>query len=146
MKKILAIFLATFTLGISTLYADNDRLISKEQLPLVSQQFVNKHFAGHKTSYVKLERDFFERSYKVVFTDGTKLEFARNGEWKEIDCRYSEVPSAIIPQQIRNYVSQSYPNEKILQIDRNRKDYEVHLSNRLELTFDKNYSLIDIDE
>lgn len=146
MKKILAIFLATFTLGITTLYADNDRLISKEQLPLVSQQFVNKHFAGHKASYVKLERDFLEKSYKIVFTDGTKLEFARNGEWKEVDCRYNEVPAAIIPQQIRDYITQNYPNEKILQIDRNRRDYEVHLSNRLELTFDKNYNLIDIDE
>ena len=146
MKKILAIFLATFTLGISTLYADNDRLISKEQLPLVSQQFVNKHFAGHKTSYVKLERDFFERSYKVVFTDGTKLEFARNGEWKEIDCRRSSVPSPIIPDKILKYVKNNYPDAKILQIERDRNDYEVRLSNRLELTFDKAFNIIDIDD
>ncbi|MBR5476239.1 MAG: PepSY-like domain-containing protein [Bacteroidaceae bacterium] len=146
MKKILALIFTTFALGVCSLYADNDKIITKGKLPLVSQQFVDKHFAQLKASYVKLERDFLEKSYKIVFTDGTKLEFSRNGEWKEVDCRYSEVPQSIIPEAIRNYISSNYPGEKILQIDRDYRNYEVRLSNRLELTFDKHYNLIDIDD
>ena len=145
MKKILALIFTTFALGVCSLYADNDKIITKEKLPLVSQQFVDKHFAQLKASYVKLERDFLEKSYKIVFTDGTKLEFSRNGEWKEVDCRYSEVPQSIIPEAIRNYISSNYPGEKVLKIERDRGYYELKLSNRYELTFNKNYNIVDID-
>ncbi|MBQ5731112.1 MAG: PepSY-like domain-containing protein [Bacteroidaceae bacterium] len=146
MKKLFFITLAILSLSFTTAKADNDRVISKEKLPANTLQFISTHFAGLKISYVKEERDLFEKNYQVVFTDGTKLEFQRNGEWKEIDCRYSQVPAAIIPEAIKKYVSEHYPNEKFLQIDHDRNDYEVKLSNRLELTFDKKFNIIDIDD
>ncbi|MBR2638526.1 MAG: PepSY-like domain-containing protein [Bacteroidaceae bacterium] len=146
MRKILFITVLFFTLGSVAVKADNDKLITKEKLPAAAQKFVTNHFAALKISYVKEERDLFERNYEVVFTDGSKVEFLRNGDWKEIDCRYSEVPSVVVPDQIKKYVSENYPDAKILQIDRDRHDYEVKLSNRLELTFDRNYNIIDIDD
>lgn len=146
MKKLFFITLAILSLSFSTAKADNDRVISKEKLPANTQKFISAHFASLKISYVKEERDLFEKNYQVVFTDGTKLEFQRNGEWKEVDCRYSQVPSVIVPEAIKRYVNENYPDEKILQIDRDRNDYEVKLSNRLELTFDKNFNIIDIDD
>ena len=69
-----------------------------------------------------------------------------DGEWKEVECKYSTVPTAIIPVQIASYVSQNYPDTQIVQIDRDKRDYEVKLTNRLELTFDLNFNLIDIDD
>lgn len=145
MKKILVFIAAVFTFGVFSANADNDRVINKDKLPAVSQQFINTYFGNNKISFVKEERDFLDKSYEVVFTDGTKLEFSRNGEWKDVDCRYSEVPSAVVPEAIRNYVANNYAGEKILQIDHERNEYEVRLSNRLELTFDKNFNIIDID-
>ena len=141
--------LATFVLisfVFITAKADNDRVIKKEKLPVTAQKFISTHFPGIKISYVKEERDFMEKNYEVVFTDGSKIEFSRRGEWKEVDCRYTEVPSAIVPDQIEKYISEHYHNEKVLQIDRNHNSYEVRLSNRLELTFDKNYNITDIDD
>ncbi len=146
MKKILLMTLAVLSLGIVSVKADNDRVISKEKLPLVSQQFIGENFESLKISYVKEERDFFEKSYEVVFTDGTKIEFMRNGDWKDVDCRYSQVPTEIIPDRILRYVNEHYLGEKILQIERNKRDYEVRLSNKLELTFDKKFNIIDIDD
>ena len=96
-------------------------------------------------AYAKEERDFLERSYEVVFADGSKVEFTRKGDWKDVDCRYNEVPAAIVPEAIRDYVSANYPDAKILRIERDANDYEVKLSNRLELTFDKKLNIIDID-
>lgn len=145
MKKILFALAAIFTLGISNASADNDKLIKKNELPAQAQQFIDNHFANVKITYAKLERDFFERSYEVVLADGTKLEFTNNGNWKEVDCRYEEVPVAIVPQEIRDYVGKNYPGEKILKIENERGYYELKLSNKYELTFNKDYKIIDID-
>ena len=145
MKKIIIIALAVFSLGILTANADNDRLTVKESLPKKAQLFIDSNFKNSKITYVKDERDFLERSYEVLFADGTKVEFDRNGEWKEVDCRRSSVPSAIVPAKILNYVNNSYPGVKVIQIERDRIDYEVKLSNNLELTFNKKFNIIDID-
>ena len=145
MKKILFALVAIFTLGISNAAADNDKLINKSELPVQAQQFIDAHFANVKLTYAKLERDFFERSYEVVLADGTKIEFASNGSWRDVDCRYEEVPAAIIPQAIKEYVNNNYPGEKILKIEHDRGYYELKLSYRYELTFNKDYKIVDID-
>lgn len=145
MKKILFALVAIFTLGISNAAADNDKLINKSELPVQAQKFIDAHFANVKLTYAKLERDFFERSYEVVLADGTKIEFASNGSWRDVDCRYEEVPAAIIPQAIKEYVNNNYPGEKILKIEHDRGYYELKLSNRYELTFNKDYKIVDID-
>lgn len=146
MKKF---FLVAFTLfvALSNVNADErDRVITKEQLPTAAQSLLTTHFSGLKISLVKEDCEFISRNYEVIFTDGTKVEFTRNGEWKELDCRKSAVPAALIPASIKNFVTERYPDAKILQIDRDSNDYEVKLSNKLELTFDKKYNIIDIDD
>ena len=74
-----------------------------------------------------------------------EVEFTKNGEWKDVECKYGEVPAAIVPQQIRDYVAKNYPDRKITAIDRDRRDYEVELDNGLDLKFDLKFRLIDID-
>ena len=146
MKKI---FLVAFTLfvALSNVKADErDRLITKEQLPAAAQSLLTTHFSNLKISLVKEDREFISRNYEVIFTDGTKVEFTRNGEWKELDCRKDAVPAALIPADIKNFVTERYPDAKILQIDRDNNDYEIKLSNKLELTFDKKFNIIDIDD
>jgi len=51
----------------------------------------------------------------------------------------------IIPAAIQKYVTTHYPDAKVLKIERDKKDYEVKLSNRTELKFDLKFNLIDID-
>lgn len=146
MKKILVIILAVFSLGVVTAKADNDRVITKDALPAKAQQFVNAHFASVKISYIKEDRDFFDRNYELVFADGSKIEFGRNGEWVDVDCRYNSVPQAIVPAAIQTYVKSNFPDVKIIEIERKRANHEVKLSNKLELVFDKNLKIKGIDD
>ena len=145
MKKIIIIALAVFSLGIITAKADNDRLIAKENLPKKAQQFIDSNFKNSKITYVKDESYFLEKSYEVLFADGTKVEFNRKGEWKEIDCRRSSIPATIVPAKILEYVNSNYQDVRLLQSERDRVDYEIKLSNQLEITFDKKFNIIDID-
>lgn len=146
MKKLLILAAAVFALGTSTVSADNDRPISVSELPEKAQQFIRQHFPNEKVSFAKMECELFDTTYEVIFTSSSKVEFLRNGDWKEVDCKYSTVPAAIIPQQIAQYVSQYYPDTSVVQIDRDKRDYEVKLTNGLELTFDLKFNLIDIDD
>ena len=145
MNKIIVLALAILSFGILVANADNNRIITKNNLPQKSQQFIDRYFGDSKITYVKEERDFIEKSYEVMFADGAKVEFSRNGEWKEVDCRLSAVPTPIIPAQIMKFVKENYPDVKVMQIERDRNDYELRLSNRLELTFDTKFNIIDID-
>ena len=43
------------------------------------------------------------------------------------------------------YKITNYPDTKVLKIERDKKEYEVKLSNRVELKFDLKFNLIDID-
>lgn len=145
MKKILFVFAAMMMFaGIAS--ADNDRIVPYENLPAKAQEFVKKYFPSEKVSYVKEEADFMELSYEVVFAQGTKVEFTGQGEWKEVDCRYSTLNEELVPEQIRAYVKQNFPDTKFVKIEKGYRDYEVKLTNRLELTFDMNFKLVDIDD
>ena len=88
----------------------------------------------------------FSKDYKVVFVNGAKVEFAKDGQWTEVDCKYGEVPAAIVPQEIRNYVAKNFAGRKIVSIDRDTRDYEVKLDNGLDLKFDLKFRLIEIDD
>ena len=87
-----------------------------------------------------------QTSYEVVLDNSVKIEFLKDGEWKEVDCKYSAVPAAIVPSAIAKYVEGNYENVQIVKIDRSKREYDVDLSNKLELTFDSRFNLIDIDD
>ena len=144
MKKI-ALFFASVMAFAGVASAD-DKPITFEQLPAKAQQFIKTNFPQEKIAFTSLDRDIFGDTYDVLFASGTKLEFTDKGEWKEIKCKYSTVDEKFIPEQIRKYVTDTYPGTKYVKIEKGKNGYEVELTNGLELTFDRNFVLIDIDD
>lgn len=146
MKKLILLFLCVTAIHVST-QAGNDRPISFDQLPAQSQQMIKKYFPNQSVALVKMEREFSGKSYEVIFTNGNKAEFDRKGIWKEIDCKYTELPSEVVPPQIANYVRTNYPDFKITKIEKkSRNRHEIELLNGMELEFDANFNVIDIDD
>lgn len=145
MKKFAVLTVALFVFAL-TGRADNDRPIAVDQLPQKAQQFIKQHFPKSKVALAKEEREFLDLRYEVVFANSVKIEFLKDGEWKEVDCKYSAVPAAIVPVKIAEYVAKNYEDVQIVKIDRDKREYEVDLSNGLELTFDTKFNLIDIDD
>lgn len=149
MKKISMILLsivAFVSTASATTIFDHDRRIDYSALPAEAQHFVSSYFAEERVSFVELDEGIVSNEYKVVFESGLKLEFDGAGNWTEVDCRHEAVPQAIIPAAISDYVKSSYPNAKVVEIKRERHEWEVKLSSGLELTFDKSYRLIDVDD
>lgn len=146
MKKFAVLTVALLFVFALTGRADNDRPIAVDQLPQKAQQFIKQHFPKSKVALAKEEREFLDLRYEVVFANSVKIEFLKDGEWKEVDCKYSAVPAAIVPVKIAEYVAKNYEDVQIVKIDRSKREYEVDLSNGLELTFDTKFNLIDIDD
>ena len=125
--------------------AGNDKPISVNALPAKAQTLLSQHFNGQKVMLATIESGVISRSYDVVLQNGTKLEFDKKGNLTEIDCKLGIVPAKLIPQAIRNYLKENYPAQAVKKIEMNKNEYEVELTNGLDLTFNKHFQLIDID-
>ena len=145
MKKFMLTVIVVF-LTLNIAWADADRPITIEQLPQKAQQFLKKYYPQEGLSFAKEDSYWMSKENEVVLTKGAKKEFAATGVWKRVERKADAVPADIVPQQIKDYVKQNYPDARITKIDRDRRDYEVSLSNRLELTFNKEFRLIEIDD
>lgn len=93
----------------------------------------------------KMDTGIFDKSYEVMFTNGNKVEFTKDGVWSEVSCKTGMVPAAIVPSEIKQFVSEGYPDAKIVSIEKNKEHYEVNLSNGWEIKFDFNFNVIDLD-
>lgn len=145
MRIKLIMIIAVAFIGMVEVSAGHDEPITFKQLPVKAQQFIKKHFPKSKVALAKREREAIGMTYDVIFTNGNKLEFKRNGEWTDVDCKSSPVPNAIVPNQILNYVRKNYPGQKIYDIERRAKYYEISLSNKVEIKFNMSFQVIDID-
>lgn len=141
MKKLLFVLLAVLTLGFSA-KADHDQVINFNQLPQQAQALLKEHFANKVPLIVTMDWD----DYTIVYDSGEKVEFDKQGNWKEIDCRTSSVPTALIPEQIKSHIRATFPGTTIIDLDRNRRGYEVKLNNGLEVEYSPSFQVIDIDD
>ena len=125
--------------------AGNDKPISVNALPAKAQTLLSQHFNGQKVMLATIELGVGSRNYDVVLQNGTKLEFDKKGNLTEIDCKQGIVPVQLIPQTIKNYLKDNYAGQSVKKIEINKNEYEVELTNGLDLTFNKHFQLIDID-
>ena len=135
MKKIVVLFVSMLVLA-TTASAGNDKPIQVSQLPQTAQQFIKKYFGDRKVAFAKEESDF-RKSYEIAFTTGDKIEFDRKGEWTD--------PAGIVPAQIVAYIAENYPDSQVVQIEKDSRSTEVKLDNRMEIKFDKQYRVIEMD-
>lgn len=144
MKRLLIAVLSLVIFNIPAM-ADDDRPVSLDKMPKKAQEFIAKYFPGANIAIAKQERGVADKSYDVIFIDGNKVEFDRNGIWTNVDCKYTEVPEGIVPGKIAGYVKENFKDVKIVQIEKEDRRYEVELSNGVDLKFNNSFKLLDVD-
>ena len=131
--------------ALTTVLADDDKPVTIDQLPTKAKSFITEYFSNEKVALAKEEKDFWNSTFEVIFVNGNKLEFDNKGNWTEVNCKYSSVPGKVVPSAIMSYIKKNYPDCKVLTIEIEKNRTEVKLSNRVEVTFNKNNEVIDID-
>lgn len=142
MKKRMFLMLAFALTMCSTMMADNDRVINFDQLPAQALTLLKTHFGDKVPLIVTADRNEFT----VMYENGEKVEFDKKGNWKDLNFKMSEVPAELIPEAIKAHVAASFPQAKIIKLDRDRRGYEVKLDNMLELEFNKKFQLIELGD
>lgn len=145
MKKIILMILSV-VLFQNISYADSERVITVDKLPVAAQKFLKTHFADQPLTYAKVDGYMFDVDYEVRLADGTKIDFDRKGNWTNVERKAVALPKTLVPTKIAEYVSKYYAGTKVVKIERNKRSFEVELSNGLELTFDTRYNLINVDD
>ena len=144
MKRFIVILAVVF--GVTFVASADERPVELSQLPKAAQEFISKHFSKIPLLYATVDREILDTDYEVRLEDGTKIDFNGSGDWKEVSNKRVGIPKAIIPAKISHYVDKQYPQSAVLSIERDTRDYEINLSNGLELTFTLDGRLIGIDD
>ena len=144
MKKIATLL---FSLALISVAANaDDKPVDFQQLPSSAKTFIKSEFPLESISFITKDSDLLDTTYDVHFASGLKIEFGSNGEWKEISRTSSPVEIRFVPKQIVSTVSSRWPGAEFKKIERYRHGYEVELTNRMELKFDKKFRLTEIDD
>lgn len=127
-------------------YASNKNIKNESKLPLVSKQFIKKHFPTEKISYVIIDVEGLSSNFEVKLSSGKEIEFYKNGDWKEIDAKKEAIPEAILPEKILQYVKDNFEDDVfVVQIEKKILGIEVELSNKLEIDFTSKGKFIRYD-
>ena len=145
MRTIIISLLALLAQTPASASTGDEKAIPADRLPKAALATVKAHFPGRKVALAKVETELFSKEYTVIFTNGEKIEFDGRGRWTEVKCKRSAVPSSLVPQAIPRYIRATYPDCRLLEIERDDDEYEGKLSNYDELTFDTDFNVIDID-
>lgn len=136
MKKLamaLIMMLSVIGVACADTYAHDDSV-----LPAAAKAVLKKNFKAG-VSVVKIDKDFgMVKDYEVVLTDGTEIEFDSKGNWEKVETAANvSVPQGFVIKPISDFVNKNHKGAKIVGIENNRNDYEVTLSNGVEIKFTK---------
>lgn len=124
----------------------NDQPVAPAQLPATIQTFVQQNFPGQTISFAQKDLELFGYKYDVFLADGTQIEFDTDDVWDKIERQAQGVPMTLVPQNIATHVQTNFPSTFIAKIDKETFGYEVELSNGLEVKFNKQGVVTEVDD
>lgn len=148
MKKMLfAMFVALLSVNLFACSDDEKEIIEFTLLPQNAKTFINTYFSDKQVSVVYHDKEIGDNDYEVIFADGANVDFDKKGNWTEVEDRDADgVPVAIFPEAIAVYVSANYAGAFVVNVNKDKRDYEVELSNNMDLVFDLDGNFLRLDD
>lgn len=146
MKKLLSALCLCLVVS-ATAFARNSYSRDASSLPSAAQAILSQNFKA-PVSLIKIDRTLGSATeYDVILTDGTEVQFDRNGDWEGVETNPNQaVPSSFILSPIADYVTKSFGGNYITGIEKSRRGYEVELSNGADLRFDRRGVFLGYDD
>lgn len=119
----------------STISANNPA----DVLPQTAKDFIETHFPEHTVRDIDNKKSPITNGtvFEVTLSNGTELDFDKDGEWRELDAEDREtIPLAILPNGIRDYLNAEHNGIGLKSVDKELEGYELELQNDIDLFFD----------
>ena len=124
-----------------------DKPVLPAQLPMPITSFIQQNFPGQTISFAKKDLEITGWQYDVVLADGTQIDFDTDEMWDKIQSSMTNpVPTQLIPAPIVTHLQANFPDAMVLKIDKERNGYEIELANGLELRYNEQGALMEMDD
>lgn len=124
----------------------SDTPVLPTELPASVQAFVTQHFPSQTITYADKDWEWFGYKYDVVLADGTQISFDTDDQWDKVSSMVNPVPAALVPAPIATHVNANFPSVAIIKIDKERYGYDIELANQLELKYNHQGALMEMDD
>lgn len=135
MTKLFIKFISVGIMFSGVLFAD--MVVPATALPQNAQTFISSNFQGANVAYVEQDYDDFE----VRLSNGIKIEFWKDGNWKKIES-YTGVNPSLLPASVAQTITKTYPNVNIVKIEKEWNGFEIKMANMMKLYLDLNGNLL----
>lgn len=147
MKKVL-VMLAAASMMLATACGDDEQVIAAEKLPQAAKDFIETHFADATITRVVKDTEG-STEYEVRLSNGFKLEFNSQGNWREVEGYGLEIPEtflAELPEAMIAYLETNHPAVAVSKVELNKSSYEVELTGGLEIIFNLEGEFVRYDD
>ena len=123
-RKLLAFF--PILLGVWMLSScDDEKKIDFGDLPSEARSFIENYFPSADILSIVQEKEDGRKEYQVKLSDGTDMEFDEDGEWTNIECYFSPLPTGILPANVITKVEELHPEAYINGVEKELGGYVV---------------------
>lgn len=133
---------AVLTFSLSS--CEKEEIMPVSELPNEITSYITKHFPNNTIKQVIKDRDGLTKTYDILLSESISLEFNRQKEIIDID-GVSKLPDSVIPDKIREYVRNNYPDNFITDWEIDGRNQQVQLDSGLDLEFNMKGDFLRID-
>lgn len=128
-----------------------DRDIAASELPQNIKDFLAEHYPEISVDEAEIENN---GNYEVELENDVEIIFDADGNFlgqAEDESGYDDeddedIAVADLPQVIQDYIADNYPEQKIIEAEKEDDGFEVNLSNGVELTFDAEGNFLEAED
>lgn len=138
-RKLLAFF--PILLGVWMLSScDDEKKIDFGDLPSEARSFIENYFPGADILSIVQEKEDGRKEYQVKLSDGTDMEFDEDGEWTNIECYFSPLPTGILPANVITKVEELHPEAYINGVEKELGGYVVEVTDADGIDWDMRFN------
>ena len=119
---------------------DDEKKIDFGDLPSEARSFIENYFPSADVLSIVQEKEDGRKEYQVKLSNGTDMEFDEDGEWTNIECYFSPLPTGILPANVITKVEELHPEAYINGVEKELGGYVVEVTDAGGIDWDMRFN------
>ena len=125
----------------------SDKPVLPTELPAPVMSFIQQTYPGQTITFAQKDLELTGWKYEVFMADGSHVEFDTDDTWDKVESPMTQpVPAQLIPAPIATHLQANFPGAFVTKIDKERNGYEIELATGVELKYNKQGALMEMDD